>query len=62
MGKALATEQQQPAPQCVAVPEPGHSGARSLAWYINSEPAPVGGETPLRALWEEWIKLMSRAD
>jgi phenylpropionate dioxygenase-like ring-hydroxylating dioxygenase large terminal subunit len=22
--------------------------------------APVGGETPLRALWEEWIKLMSR--
>jgi benzoate/toluate 1,2-dioxygenase alpha subunit len=24
--------------------------------------APVGGETPLRALWEEWLKLMSRAD
>jgi benzoate/toluate 1,2-dioxygenase subunit alpha len=24
--------------------------------------SPVGGETPLRALWEEWIKLMSRAD
>lgn len=22
--------------------------------------APVGGETPLRALWEEWLKLMSR--
>jgi benzoate/toluate 1,2-dioxygenase alpha subunit len=24
--------------------------------------APVGGETPLRALWEEWVKLMSRPD
>lgn len=23
--------------------------------------APVGGETPLRALWEEWLKLMSRS-
>jgi benzoate/toluate 1,2-dioxygenase subunit alpha len=22
--------------------------------------APVGGETPLRALWEEWLKLMTR--
>ena len=45
VGKEPAAEQQQPAPQCVEVPEPGHSGARSLAWYINSEPAPVGGET-----------------
>jgi hypothetical protein len=45
VGKEPAAGQQQPAPQCVEVPEPGQTGARSLAWYINSEPAPVGGET-----------------
>lgn len=45
VAKQPAAEQEPPAPQCVEVPEPGHSGARPLAWYINSEPAPVGGET-----------------
>ena len=45
VGKERAAEQQPSAPQCVELPEPDASGARSLAWYINSEPAPVGGET-----------------
>lgn len=34
-----------PARECVEVPEPGHAGARGLQWYIDSVPAPVGGET-----------------
>ena len=36
----------EPAPRaCVEVPEAGHTGARALAWYIDSAPMPVGGET-----------------
>jgi hypothetical protein len=34
-----------PARECVEVPEAGHAGARALQWYIDSVPAPVGGET-----------------
>ena len=32
-----------PARACVEVP--GQTGARSLQWYIDGDPAPVGGET-----------------
>ena len=42
---AVREEAEPPARACVEVPEPGQTGARSLQWYIDGDPAPVGGET-----------------